>query len=80
MGIVQNLFLAYVNTKVMKYKIHENNFDIAILNYRTNLQVTIVKLFNKSDVKLLFQYRKIAFKIFPRASMFWYITYTASVQ
>ena len=29
MGIVQNLFLAYVNTKVMKYKIHENNFDIA---------------------------------------------------
>ena len=29
MGIVQNLFLAYENTKVMKYIIPENNFDIA---------------------------------------------------
>ena len=29
MGIVQNLFLAYENTKAMKYIIPENNFDIA---------------------------------------------------
>ena len=41
MGIVQNLFLAYENTKVLKYIIRENNFDIADISsfaYRLLLQ------------------------------------------
>ena len=43
---------------------------ISILNYYSKTRVrTKAILFNKSEDKLLFQCRKIAFKIFPRASM-----------